>query len=131
MREAVVRRGLLRGSLSEKEAQDFLSQQPDDYIVSVRPSDLPFGSISENALPDFSYLELQPSQRKVMPKRIGYIRKGGRIREIRLHFPRLVEGKAIIASTEKKVKFLWDVEPKPIKVTFDLGKMARDGKPDL
>jgi len=49
---------------------------------------------------------------------------------IHFFFARQVDGKLVIGPDEKKVEFHCR-SPKPIKVTFDLHKMTRNGKPDL
>lgn len=97
-----------------------------EYVIAVRA--VVTAGLSNDELRQSAYLQPKRSKQRIPATRVSDS-EFGRL----LYFPRELNGKPIIGPQDTKVEFsCCKVEgQKPIKVTFDLRKMVRDGKPDL
>jgi len=131
VKEAAVRMGQLRDTLREERAAEFLSRQPEHYIISVTgPHVGSFNYVSEDTVRQSAYLQV--GDRQIPPARLEYVEYGQEtLGEVRFYFPRRIDGQPTIGSKHKKVKFHSISSIRPFTVTFDLQRMRRDGVPDL
>ncbi len=130
VREACVRSNQLARVVPEERAQQLLSRGPEHFIIAVGLWSFgadPFFDPVDQALPNPGgvFLELLAANRKIPP--IKYQRLGG---TDLYYFPREENGQPVLGP-EKRVKFSVRLKGTFYSVTFDLGKMVRDGKPDL
>lgn len=132
-RQALVRDLQLNGRPNELQVQQFLSWQPEHYVIAVYgPGIHRFGHLTEGAVRESAYLQLSHSQQKLSPVRVQFVRHPqGRLAEVRFHFQREVAGEPVIGPNEKKVEFSFGSTVKDIRVSFVLRRMAREGEPDL
>lgn len=142
LRQARVRQGQLKGILAPEQAAELLATQPKQYVISVRGSPVPSMSRELNQLDQSSpgqsvYLKPKRSKLKIHP--IGVeVRTMGEPEAflagepvVWFYFPRELAGQPVIGRHEEKVEFHWNSARKRINITFNLGRMTRDGKPDL
>lgn len=135
MRQAMAREGELNGTMTSEQAAQLLTMSFQQYVITVRGGGVAsmvagFKELSEEALRNSAYLELQGSKQKIYPLGIEINLQGDPVAWF--YFPRELEGQPVFRPGEKAVEFNWVSEAKDkINVTFDLRKMMRDGKPDL
>ncbi len=134
IRQAVARRAVLRGT-PEAKADEFLSQQPDTYVITVQGSDMtPFMKMDEMTLKQKTYLMLKKNKQKLTPDRVEIRRQGNsqRIDDVQFYFARKsASGEAVIASDEKQLEFSCDLTVTKLKTNFDLPKMEAGKGVDL
>lgn len=142
MQRAIVRSKEFVERADEKGIRSFLSLVQNYHAIAIgdakwvevgSPLVLKKPVVSEARLNEVSqstYLELQPSKRKIFPVAVVSLSFGLLEPDLVLLFPRQIEGRATIGPQEKKVKFLYSYSGSLV-VEFDLSKMTRDGKPDL
>jgi hypothetical protein len=140
VQQALARHRQLTGSISLQEAQQEVNQlHPSDkeYLISVLNAlrwEKPFSMVLSPTQSEALEVYLQPkrSGQRVLPTWVG----GNGLQTV-FRFPRELDGKPSIEPQETKVEFsccgvrIADGKRKSLKVTFDLRKMVRDGKPDL
>jgi hypothetical protein len=134
-REAMVRDRVLRGQMTDADAQADLAKPPETYEVAIIGPDMtPFQGVDENALKNAAYLSAKRSKVKLVPTmvRIQKSQDGSRVTGILFAFPAKSDnGEPSIASEEKNVDFSCTIGKFSLKSTFDVSKMADSQGRDL
>jgi hypothetical protein len=87
----------------------------------------PFRGIAPEVLRESAYLLLKPGGKRIPALKANVGLTDGAI----FYFPRTHDGEPIIGPGVKKVEFRCKTNFGGLRADFDLGKMVRDGKPDL
>jgi hypothetical protein len=124
-----VRQATMRqGQLGRPKSQSKVNKLP-EYAIAV------WGAVtagfSNDELRQSAYLQPERSKQRIPATRVSDTEFG-----LLFYFPRDLNDKPVLETQEKKVEFYCckvdsETYQKAIKVTFDLRKMVRDGKPDL
>lgn len=132
VRQALVRRQQLRGTVEEEQAHQFLARRPEQYVIIVLgPNMGPFQELGEDKVRQSAYLQPRHSKKKILPERVRFIRRGTRLAAVEFYFPRRVEEGPVIDPGEKKVRFYCTSSSSALSTDFNLRKMTRKGEPDL
>jgi hypothetical protein len=126
VREALMRRRELSGGTTTEDARKALSTELGTYQVLVQSSDLGMFGKDEEALKAHSYLTLKSTKEKISPVTVK-IEKGQNDRPIAViyEFPKKsATGEPTINASEKGVEFYTEAGKTPLKVSFDISKMA-------
>src|SRR5262249_14116368 len=135
LQKTLLRYWALRGQ--PKQAASMLTH---DYAIGLKgPGSLSqiYLSGQKGALGHTPYLEFLPSKRKVFIRGVELVKQGALapITDYVLYFPRTAEDGREADSGAEKAKLFCEYQIGkrilPIKVEFDLRKMASAGKPDL
>ena len=130
----MARRKELAGT-SPDEARRDLSAQVDTYQIAVIGTNLSsFGKETSDSLKAHSYLMSKNTKEKVSPSRV-VIQQGGDSRRplaIIYEFPKKTDsGAPTIAAGEKSLEFGTAAGNTPVRVSFDVTKMADKQGPDM
>lgn len=126
VREALLRRRELAGGTASEEARKALASELPTYQVLVQSNNLGTFGKDEEALKAHSYLTLKSNKEKI-PAVSVKIEKGQNDKPIAViyEFPRKsVSGEPTIGAGEKGVEFYTEAGKTPLKVSFDISKMA-------
>jgi hypothetical protein len=134
-REAMVRDRVLRGQMTEADAQADLAKPVEGIELAVLGPDMtPFESMDENALKNAASLVEKHSKTKLAPSevRIQKTQDGSKVAGVLFVFPSKAEnGEAIIPSDEKSVEFALTAGKFTLKSAFEISKMADSQGRDL
>ncbi len=143
VREALVRRAILEGRATIEQGDKILATPQFNYVLVVqrRNAEMELLDISKERLMEEVYLELGSSSRRILPIEVmRYETTSGQLSELRFIFPRELNGQPTISAEEKEVRlYIMPVltprtfgaqRPEPIRATFHLRKMIRNGKSD-
>lgn len=144
VREALARQAQLQQSPNLQQRLDSLTKAPEHYVLVVYRLDdqMFYGSKPlaflrlydrehEEILRRSAYLQPRRSKKKIAPIKVDFVREGDHVMQIVCVFPREVEASATISPEETDVEFGYEWGRGHARVIFSLGKMVRDGKPDL
>jgi len=134
VREARARAKELQGT-SPEEARKDLSAQADMYMIAVLGTNLgAFGKETTDTLKAHTYLMSKATKEKLSPSRvvINQAQDSRRPTAIIFEFPKKTDsGAPTIAAGEKSLEFGTVAGNTPVKVSFDLTKMADKQGPDM
>jgi hypothetical protein len=136
LREAIVRKAVLEGKLTEAEAERELSQAPVAYQVTLLGADMtPFSKLGLASVLSDAFLELQKTKRKLEPSsyKPEYSADGARLLSITFSFPVTVGGQPAIAPGETRIDFICRVKKEKVDLEFhfDPRKMTAGHGRDL
>ena len=135
IQQALVRRGLLMGTMTGAAVDGVLSQPQADHVVLLYGRDLiafeGFEPLNKESVREAAYLELSNTKEKIPASSIEFISNGTSLTAIAFRFPRHIANSRTIPEDEIGVKFYCQLESAYVSTQFDLRKMVRDGKPDL
>ena len=126
IREALMRRRELNGGTTSEDVRKSLSSELATYQVLVQSSNLGMFGKDEEALKAHSYLTLKSNKEKILPVSVK-IEKGQNDRPIAViyEFPKKsATGEPTISASEKAVEFYTEAGKTPLKVSFEISKMA-------
>lgn len=125
-REAMLRDRVLRGQMTEAEAQADLIKPVEGIELAVLGPDMtPFQSMDENALKSAAFLAAKHSKTKVAPTEVRIQKNGDKIVGILFIFPAKAEnGEPSISPEEKTVEFAVTAGKLTLKSEFDVSKMT-------
>jgi hypothetical protein len=126
IREALTRRRELGGGATSEEAKKNLTAEMPTYQVLVRANNLGIFGRDADALKTNSYLMPKSTKEKIAPTNVT-IEKGQNDRPVAIlyEFPKkTATGEPTIATGEKGVEFFTQAGKTPLKVAFDITKMA-------
>jgi hypothetical protein len=134
-REALLRDRILRGQMTDADAQAELAKPVEGIEVAVVGPDMtPFQSLDENALKSAASLTPKHSKEKIAPSaaRIQKTQDGSKIAGVLFIFPVKSEnGETTIGTDEKTVEFVCTAGKFTLKSSFDVSKMADSQGRDL
>jgi len=126
VREALLRRRELGGGTTSEDARKALSTELGTYQVLVQSNNLGMFGKDEEGLKARSYLMLKSTKEKISAQTVK-IEKGQNDRPIAVlyEFPKKsATGEPTINASEKGVEFYTEAGKTPLKVSFEISKMA-------
>lgn len=134
VRQALVRGGILEGSLTVPDGEKMLATDPPNIQIDVLGQDMtPFERTNEKEIAEHSYLYLKDSQKKIAPIALSIQRNPQTKKAVAVlfFFPRKdAGGEPSIAAGEKRAEFRYKGPAVDIQTTFDLtrttGKQGLD-----
>lgn len=134
-REALVRDRVLRGQMTDADAQAELAKPAEGFEVAVIGADMtPFQGMDENSLKTSASLSPRHSKTKLTPTavRIQKSQDGSRIAGILFVFSAKSDsGEAAIGTDEKNVDFSCNIGKFALKSSFETSKMVDNHGRDL
>lgn len=132
VRQGIVRRRLLEGTLTEKEGERLLAFGPDHYVIAL--AGLGIYSLSTVPEKEFRSASLQTRKgKKVIPLERYFrgVKESGALTQVLFYFPREWKGAATLEPGETRVTFLLKTQAGRIEAKFNLKQMVRGGAPDI
>lgn len=132
VRQGLVRRRVLAGTITAKEGDKLLAARPSHYVLALAgPSIYTLALIPDEEIQS-AFLRTRKGK-KVIPVQQFFRGKGesGELVQILFYFPRAWDGEAALEPDETKVTFLFDTQVGKLEAKFDLKKMVQGGAPDF
>ena len=126
MRSAMVRRAVLHGGKDPAEADKFVNQQLEAYVVALKCDDMaPFMRNEEKFFQDRASLIIKSTKQKIAPTKIEYQRDpANKVVGVYFYFSKKgPAGEEIISSQEKGVEFDCRIGNSLLKAPFEPQKM--------
>jgi hypothetical protein len=134
-REAMIRDRVLRGQMTDADAQTDLAKPVEGYeIVVTGPDMTPFQNMDENSLKTAATLTLKRSKTKLSPTaaRFQKTQDGSKVAGVIFVFPAKSEnGEASVPTEEKTADFSCTAGKFTLKWSFDVSKMSDSQGRDL
>jgi hypothetical protein len=134
IREALARRQVLQGKMSEADAEKYLAQPQNDYQLVVQGDDMNvFQKYDERFAQENSILKLKKSKAKIAPTHVEFQKsESGSLNAVVFSFPRkLSSGAPLILAGEKSIEFTCKLGGVLLDASFDPQKMADQTGPDF
>lgn len=132
VRQGIVRRRVLEGTLTEEEGERLLASEPDDYVIAL--AGLGVYSLSTVPEKEFRSASLQTLKgKKIIPldRYFRGVKESGALTQVLFYFPREWNGAATLEPGETRVTFLLETQAGRIEAKFNLKQMVRGGAPDI
>jgi hypothetical protein len=126
------RMGLLRGSLTEKQADEFLQQPMPDYVISISsPMMEPFNQVPYETIKLKTFLLSKKDKAKKIELK-SYSPPKERTDGLAIfNFARTINGAPSVELSDDEMVFVTQIGPTKFQANFKLGKMMVDDKLDL
>jgi hypothetical protein len=135
IRAASYRRAVLKGTLSEADADKDAAAVPDDYMILVQGTNMAiFQARGEDAFMKAAYLEPKRLKEKISPTKVEFLKAGDgqTVTGAVFHFPRKsANGEPAIGSDEKEIDFFLQIGGSKLLTYFDPRKMMDSKGEDL
>jgi hypothetical protein len=134
IRAASMRRAVLKGTMTEADAEKTVSNVPDDYMILVQGTNMQiFQHRGEQAFEKVAYLLLKKTKQKVYPSKVGFTKAAdGTVNGAVFYFPKKgASGEPTIAPDEKEIDFYLQMGDAKILTYFDPRKMVDSKGEDL
>lgn len=135
IRAASMRRAVLKGTMSEEEAEKTVGNTPDEYMVLVQSTNMAIFQIrGEKAFESVSYIQLKKTKQKISPSHVGFLKgaDGQTVNGAVFYFPKKASnGEPTISSDEKEIDFFLQVGDAKLLTYFDPRKMVDSKGEDL
>jgi hypothetical protein len=134
IRAASMRRAVLKGTMSEADAEKTVSNVPDEYMVLVRGTNMQiFQHRGEEAFEKAAYLQLKKTKQKVYPTKVAFLKGAdGNVNGAVFHFSKKTAGdEPTIAPDEKEIDFYLQMGDAKLITYFDPRKMVDSKGEDL
>jgi hypothetical protein len=135
IRAASMRRAVLKGSMTEADAEKTLANIPDDYMVLVQGTNMQiFQHRGEPAFEKAAYIQLKKTKQKVYPTKVNFLKgsDGESVTGAVFYFPRKgADGEPTIAPDEKEIDFYLQMAEAKLITYFDPRKMVDSKGEDL
>ena len=134
IRAASNRKGVLKGTMTEADAEEKVSNVPDDYMVLVQGTNMQiFQHRGEEAFEKAAFLQLKKTKEKVYPTKVGFLKTAdGGVNGAVFYFPKKsANGEPTIAPDEKEIDFYLQMGGAKLITYFDPRKMVDSKGEDL
>lgn len=134
IRAAACRQAVLRGAMTEADADNLVAQVPDEYQVRVRGNNMSiFQERGEKAFEDAAWLELKKSKTKLTPSHITFERDPDEnVVSVTFYFPKKDKsGNPTIIPEEKEIDFYLKIGDSRLVTYFEPKKMVDSQGQDL
>jgi hypothetical protein len=135
IRAASMRRAVLKGTMTQAEAEKTVANTPDDYMVLVQGTNMSIFQLrGEQAFQNVAYIQLKKTKQKVSPSKVAFLKgpDGTTVTGAVFYFPKKSSnGEPTISSDEKEIDFYLQVGGSKILVNFEPKKMADNQGEDL
>lgn len=128
IRAASCRQAVLRGAMTEADAEKLVAQVPDEYVVRVLGNNMSiFSERGEKAFESAAWLDLKKSKTKLTPTHVTFERnpQSEKIESVSFYFPKKDQnGTPTIAPDEKEIDFFLKVGDAKVITYFETKKMV-------
>jgi hypothetical protein len=135
IRAASMRRAVLKGTMTEADAENTLANAPDDYMVLVQGTNmLIFQHRGEQAFEKATYIQLRKTKEKMYPTKVAFLRgsDGQTVTGAVFYFSKKgANGEPTIAPDEKEIDFYLQMGDAKIVTYFEPRKMVDSKGEDL
>ncbi len=132
VRQGIVRRRVLEGTLTEEEGERFLASGPDHYVIAL--AGLGVYSLSTVPKKELRSASLKTRKgKKIIPldRYFWGVEESGALTQVLFYFPREWNGAATLEPGETRVTFLLETQAGRIEAEFNLKQMVRGDAPDI
>jgi hypothetical protein len=135
IRAASMRRAVLKGAMSEADAEKAVATSPDDYMVLVQGTNMQlFQHRGEDAFLKSGYIQPKSSKEKIYPTKVSFLKgpDGQSVTGAVFYFPKKgTNGDATISAGEKEIDFYLLLGESKLITYFDPRKMVDSKGEDL
>ena len=134
IRAASMRKAVLKGTMTEADAEKTVSNVPDDYMVLVQGTNMQiFQHRGEDAFEKAAYLQLKKTKEKVYPTKVAFLKSSdGSVYGAVFYFSKKgANGEPTIAPDEKEIDFWLQMGDAKMLTYFDPRKMVDSKGEDL
>jgi hypothetical protein len=135
IRAASMRRAVLKGTMTEADAEKTLANTPDDYMVLVQGTNMQiFQHRGEGAFDKAAFLQVKKTKQKVYPNKVSFLKgsDGTTVTGAVFYFPKKeANGEPTIAPDEKEIDFYLQIGDAKLLTYFDPRKMVDSKGEDL
>jgi len=135
IRAASMRKAVLKGTMTEADAEKTVANVPDDYMLLVQGTNLQiFQHRGEQAFEKAAYLQLKKTKQKIYPTKVAFLKSPDEstVTGVVFYFPKKGAGdEPTIAPDEKEVDFYLQMGDAKLYTYFDPRKMVDSKGEDL
>jgi hypothetical protein len=135
IRAASMRRAVLKGSMTEADAEKTVANVPDDYMILVQGTNMQvFQHRGEEAFAKEAYIQLKKNKQKLSPTKVSFLKgsDGQTVTGAVFYFAKkTAAGEPTIAPDEKEIDFYLQVGDSRLLTYFDPKKMVDAKGEDL
>jgi hypothetical protein len=135
IRAASVRRAVLKGSMTEGDAEKTVANVPDDYMILVQGTNMQvFQYQGEEAFAKDAYIQRKKNKQKLSPTKVSFLKgsDGQTVTGALFYFAKKdAAGEPTIAPDEKEIDFYLQVGDSKLLTDFDPRKMVDAKGEDL
>jgi hypothetical protein len=135
IRAASMRRAVLKGTMTQADAEKAVANTPDEYMVLVQGTNMSLFQVrGEQAFQNAAFIQIKKTKDKVSPSKVAFIKgpDGTTVTGAVFYFPKKgSNGGPTISSDEKEIDFYLQVAGSKILINFDPKKMADNQGEDL
>jgi hypothetical protein len=134
IRAASMRRAVLKGSMTEADAEKTIANTPDEYMILVQGTNMTlFQQRGEKSFENAGYIQLKKNKQKISPSKVAFLKApDGSVNGAVFYFPKKASnGEPTIAPDEKGVDCYLQVGEVKILTSFEPKKMVDSQGEDL
>jgi hypothetical protein len=135
IRAASMRRQVLKGTMTEADAEKSVAASPDEYMVLVQSTNMSIFQLrGEKAFDNAAYLQTKKVKAKISPSHVAFLRgsDGQSVTGAIFYFPKKsASGEPTISSDEKEIDFYLQVGDAKLLTYFEPKKMVDGQGEDL
>jgi hypothetical protein len=133
IREAFARRAVLKGAMTQENADKIVGANPDSYQILVNSTNMSmFEGRGEDAFKDAALIELKKEKKKINPASVAFQRSSGKVVGVIFGFSKKdANGDALIPPDEKQIEFSLRVPGGWLRTSFNLKQMTDAQGQDL
>jgi hypothetical protein len=134
IRAASMRKAVLKGTMTEADAEKTVSNVPDEYMVLIQGTNMQiFQHRGEQAFEKVAYLQLKKTKEKVYPTKVAFLKNAdGSVNGAVFYFSKKTTGdEPTIAPDEKEIDFYLQMGDAKLITYFDPRKMVDSKGEDL
>ncbi|MGB8801625.1 MAG: hypothetical protein WCC97_13140 [Candidatus Acidiferrales bacterium] len=134
IRAASMRRAVLKGTMTEADAEKTVSNVPPEYMILVQGTNMQiFQHRGEQAFEKAAYLQLKKTKQKIYPTKVDFLKSAdGNVNGVIFYFSKKGSGgDPTIAPEEKEIDFYLQMGGAKLYTYFDPRKMVDSKGEDL
>jgi hypothetical protein len=135
IRAASTRRAVLKGTMTQADADKAVATPPDDYMILIQGTNMViFQQRGEQAFQSAANIQLKKNKQKLSPSKVVFLKgpDGTTVTSAIFYFPKKgSNGEPTISSDEKEIDFYLQIGGSKIFTNFDAKKMADNQGEDL
>jgi hypothetical protein len=126
IREAFARRAVLKGSMTQENADKIVASNPDSYQILVNTANMTsYEAGGEDAFKDAALIELKKEKKKISAASVAFQKASGKVVGVIFSFPKKdANGEALIPPDEKQIEFSFRVSGGWLRTSFNLKQMT-------
>jgi hypothetical protein len=135
IRAASMRRAVLKGTMTQADAEKTVANPPDEYMILVQGTSMAiFQQRGEQAFQNVAYMQLKKNKQKVSPSKVAFLKgpDGTTVTGAVFYFSKKgSNGEPVISPDEKEIDFYLQIGSTKLLTTFDPRKMVDSQGEDL